>query len=80
VDGGRIYAIAFADQVEQKVLPKLRGIDLAENASKEALEKMQGVLGELGDEALLEAFRKSKDDESSGTFVWRGVTRDVLSE
>jgi len=80
VDGGRIYAIAFADQVEQKVLPKLRGIDLAENASKEALEKIQGVLGELDDEALLEAFRKSKDDESSGTFVWRGVTRDVLSE
>jgi len=80
VDGGHIYAIAFADQVEQKVLPKLRGIDLAENASKEALEKIQSVLGELGDEALLEAFQKSKDDESSGTFVRRGVTRDVLSE
>ena len=81
VDGGRIYANAFADQVEQKVLPKLRGIDLTENASKEALNKVQGVLEELGDddEPLLEAFQKSKDDESSGTFVWRGVTRNPLS-
>ena len=80
VDGTGIYKDAFADQVEQKVLPKLRGIDLAENASKGALEEIQGVLEKLGDEALLKAFRKSKDDESSGTFVWRGVTRDVLSE
>jgi peptidoglycan hydrolase CwlO-like protein len=77
VDGGRIYARAFADQVEQKVLPKLRGIDVFANASKEALDKVQGVLEELGDEDLTEAFRKSKDDESTGTFVWRGVTRAV---
>ena len=77
VDGGRIYARAFADQVEQKVLPKLRGIDIFANASKEALDKVQGVLAELEDEDLSEAFRKSKDDESTGTFVWRGVTRVV---
>src|SRR5262249_43901698 len=78
-DGRGIYKDAFADQVEQKVLPKLRGIDLADNASLEALDKVQGVLGELGDEALLEAFKKSKNDGASGTFVWRGVTRDVAS-
>jgi peptidoglycan hydrolase CwlO-like protein len=77
VDGGRIYARAFADQVEQKVLPKLRGIDIFANASKEALDTVQGVLAELGDEDLTEAFRKSKDDESTGTFIWRGVTRAV---
>src|SRR5207248_6062163 len=59
VDGTGIYKDAFADQVEQKVLPKLRDIDLAENAKK-TLKEIQDVLEKLGDEALLKAFRKSK--------------------
>jgi hypothetical protein len=60
--------------VEQKVLPKLRGIDMRESA--EALNDMEGVLEDLGDRDLQAAFQRSKDD-SSGMFVWRGVTRPI---
>jgi hypothetical protein len=73
VDGG-LYKTAFADQVEQKVLPKLRGIDVRESA--EALNEIEGVLEDLGDRDLQGAFQRSKDDPS-GMFVWRGVTRPI---
>jgi 5-methylcytosine-specific restriction endonuclease McrBC GTP-binding regulatory subunit McrB len=69
------YKIAFADQVEQKVLPKLRGIDLRESA--EALDDVQDILVDLRDEDLLNAFQRSREDESSGMFIWRGVTRSI---
>lgn len=77
VDGGHTYKTAFADQMEQKVLPKLRGIDMLESASREALDEIHRVLEDLEDSPLLEAFQRSKDDASSGTFVWRGVTRPI---
>lgn len=74
--GGDVsYKTAFADQVEQKVLPRLRGIDLNEDKSKESLDEICSLIEDLGDDALRDVFSSSKEDQSVGTFVWRGVTR-----
>lgn len=69
------YKLAFADQVEQKIIPKLRGIDLIDAAS--GLEEILGVIEDLGDQDLSRAFRRAREDQSTGMFIWRGVTRPV---
>lgn len=75
VEGGLTYKIAFADQVEQKIIPKLRGIDLSENNSRECLDEIGDLVDELGDQELRNTFFSCKDDVSAGTFIWKGVTR-----
>ena len=70
------YKDAFADQVEQKIIPKLRGIDLMEGSSRESLGQIRGLIEELEDPELLTAFNESMEN-SSGMFVWTGVTRSV---
>jgi len=70
------YKDAFADQVEQKIIPKLRGIDLMEGATRESLGQIRELIDELEDPALLDAFNVSMEN-SSGMFVWTGVTRSV---
>ncbi len=75
VNDGNSHKLAFADQVEQKVIPKLRGIDINENNSRICLDDINSLIAELGDNELESAFSSSKDDQSTGTFVWRGVTR-----
>jgi hypothetical protein len=76
VEGGTVYKTAMADQVEQKVLPKLRGIDVTQQQSTEALNVVESVLEDLGDEVLLNAVKDCHQDATYGTFNWRGVTRD----
>ena len=51
-------------------LPKLRGVMIEDN--REALDKMQNLLQELGDDALNEAFRKAKLGQY-GQFQWKGM-------
>jgi len=75
VEGGSVYRIAVADQVEQKVLPKLRGIDVSQQQATEALNIVESVLEQLDDDVLLEAVRECHQDATYGTFNWRGVTR-----
>lgn len=77
VADGRTHKIAFADQIEQKVIPKLRGIDFIGPQLNESLEITHRLIDELGDEELSRAFSQSKEDRSMGTFVWRGVTRSL---
>ena len=74
VRGGSEYKTAMADQVEQKIIPKLRGLDLIQ--SQESLNGVLDVLDELGDEVLLNTFRECQQDTMYGTFNWRGVTRE----
>ncbi len=71
------YKNAFADQVELKILPKLRGIDMMDQRSSAALGEIEKVLDELNDDPLSKAFRQSKEEDSTGTFVWHGVTRPL---
>ncbi len=77
MEGGSVYKNAFADQVEQKIIPKLRGIDLNESNSRLCLDGILQVISELGasNRNLVEAFSKSKDDQSTGTFIWRGISQ-----
>ncbi len=64
--------LAMADQIEQRILPKLRGIDLEEHAAR--IAEIQNLIIELEDKALADAFEASKSKESN-TFIWRGVDR-----
>jgi hypothetical protein len=64
--------IALADQIEQRILPKLRGIEL--DGNDEGFRKLKQVIAETSDRALLSAFENGQDSKS-GTFHWRGLDR-----
>jgi len=66
------HKCAMADQIEQRIFPKLRGVepDLAQNA----FQAIGGVIGQLGDAALETAFREGWQNQP--TFLFRGVVRD----
>jgi len=64
--------LAMADQIEQRILPKLRGIDLEEQGAH--ITEIRNLIDELEDTALAAAFEASKSKESN-TFIWRGVDR-----
>ena len=63
---------ALADQIGMRIMPKLRGIDLAQNA--EVLGRVGSIVAEVGDEPLSQTFRNASDIESnkSGFFQWTG--------
>jgi hypothetical protein len=70
------YKLAFADQVEQKIIPKIRGIDLGNENANECLSEVEGVIAELNDDELGGAFHAARtESENLGMFQWRGVTR-----
>lgn len=71
---------AFADQIEQKILPKFRGLDPAEPEVRNAFGLLNAIVDELDDQPLLKAIQSSR---SGHQFVWQGVprtdTRETLS-
>ncbi|MDR1658034.1 MAG: AAA family ATPase [Deltaproteobacteria bacterium] len=72
------YKLAFADQIEQKILPKLRGLDMNESAWTATLQTIGTIIQKLGDAPLEDAFRKAQQESTTtGMFHWRGVTRRV---
>ena len=66
------HRLAFADQMEQRILPKMRGLDIEQNRS--CFETIRAVMEKLDDKELDDAFDKAmrKDDI---LFSWYGVTR-----
>ena len=72
VSGEQRLKQAMADQIEQRILPKLRGIDLEEQGAY--ITEIRNLIDELEDKALAAAFEASKSKESN-TFIWRGVDR-----
>jgi hypothetical protein len=67
---------ALADQVEMRLLPKLRGIEM--DAAEAFLTDLAVyVEQDLHDHDLATAIRQSTEQAQAGTgqFVWRGVTR-----
>ncbi|MCJ7872105.1 hypothetical protein [Phaeobacter sp. J2-8] len=75
IEGGRGIDDALADQVEMRLLPKLRGVEVDATAPQFAKLK-SFVERELGDEALVQAIDQSMaQSEDTGQFVWSGVTR-----
>lgn len=78
VDDNDRYKLAFADQVEQKILSKLRGLEMHEESTTQTLSKIGDVISKLGDNQLAKAFKRSKDTSTRhGIFQWHGVTRDL---
>jgi predicted nucleic acid-binding Zn-ribbon protein len=70
------YKLAFADQVEQKIIPKLRGIDLVNTNANDCLDALEDIIAGLNDEELSRAFEIARtESQNLGMFQWRGVTR-----
>lgn len=66
---------AMSDQVEMRLLPKLRGLEL--DAARDGLGKLaEHVKDRLKDDALADAIDASiSASEDTGRFAWRGLTR-----
>lgn len=75
-EGGGGINDALADQVEMRLLPKLRGIEV-DMASAQFSKLQQFVEQDLGDGVLAEAIKDSMQvaADTTGQFVWSGVTR-----
>ena len=64
--------------MEQKIIPKLRGIDVGGNNTNECLSEVEEIIAKLGDEELNYAFTSARNEiENLGMFQWRGVTRRI---
>lgn len=63
---------AMGDQIEQRIFPKLRGIE--PDQFQREFGEISALIDELEDEPLKEAFRESWENQS--TFLFHGVVRD----
>jgi len=66
----------MADQIEQRIMPKLRGIELDE--AEQPLEKIRSIIEECEDMSLLKAFKQGAEPEKQ-IFIWRGLDRTEQS-
>lgn len=66
------WKITLADQLELRILPRLRGLEITDS-HREALAELQGFLTRLEDEALARAFEEACEAEF---FFWPGAVRD----
>jgi hypothetical protein len=62
----------MADQVEQRIFPRLRGIEPDLPMAQAALTTIRKVIDQLDDDPLRNAFKQSIE---SDTFIFRGVER-----
>ena len=74
VTDGATWHHAFADQVEQKILPRFRGIDIGDPAAEQALKKVREIVREVGDAQLDVAIGDSVREHQ---FVWTGLDRNA---
>ncbi len=65
-------AHAVADQIEQKIIPKLRGLDTQDDSVVQCLDYLSGRIGELNDPDLRKAFDQARGGHM---FEWQGVKR-----
>lgn len=80
VDTEDRFKLAFADQIEQKIIPKLRGLDMNDSNSNtnECINELANIIDELDDRPLSNAFIAAKNESNNmGMFTWRGVTRSL---
>jgi len=66
---------AMADQIEQRVLPKLRGLDGTEDNSKRAIQGILDLVRTLEDKQLGDAIERANAEMGGHLFVWTGVER-----
>ncbi|QDT04239.1 Chromosome partition protein Smc [Rubripirellula lacrimiformis] len=72
--GEATFNCAMADQIEQKLLPKFRGLDPSDPEVRDALDRIRGVIEELEDAEFLEALRESRNGHQ---IAWSGVDRAI---
>lgn len=65
---------AMADQIEQRIFPKLRGVEPDQGDAAQALRTIGSIVDQLDDEPLKKSFAASHQNQS--TFLFRGVIRD----
>ena len=72
---GTVVLNALCDQVEMRLLPKLRGLEL--DTARDGIGKLaEHVKEKLLDDALAEAIDESVTaSQDTGRFAWRGLTR-----
>lgn len=68
---------ALADQIEQRIMPRLRGIDVNEDHASSALDEILSTVDELGDRELHDAIDKARNAHSGQLFQWAGVVRSA---
>ncbi|WP_158624330.1 AAA family ATPase [Corallococcus sp. CA041A] len=68
----RVWKTALEDQLAQKIMPKLRGIELDSQAGGECLDSISRVL-EAHAPALRRDFERSRE-RSQGAFIWSSAT------
>ena len=66
---------AFADQIEQRLLPKLRGVQLTDDNRVE-FDRMVEVIEKIGDSELSEAIGRCLGSDDLGLFFWNGLSRE----
>ena len=66
---------AMADQIEQKILPKLRGKEVIAISSE--LDELQDIVRELQDDSLLAAIVSGRES-GQGAFMWQGLDRSEV--
>ncbi len=72
------FKLAFADQIEQKIIPKLRGSEISNPNAEECLNIIHSIVKELDDNELETSFDQAlEESENVGLFQWRGVTRTL---
>ena len=69
---------ALADQIEQRVMPKLRGIDPSTHDGANAIDKISEIVHELGDLELEQAIKSGREANEGSQFVWFGVDRGEI--
>lgn len=70
------YQAAMADQIEFKILPKFRGIDVSQASCRQALRTISTLVESLGDAKLTDAIRQcERQAQAENQFVWQGIDR-----
>ncbi len=69
--GPQSLSHAFSDQLEQRILPKLRGIDTIEYSTP--LGQIEDLIAKIGDDPLAEAVHSGRQKP---LFGWQGLNRD----
>ena len=64
----------MSDQIEQRILPKLIGLDMQMPGVDDAISTISKILEEVDDENLI---RKIKANDNNDYFQWRGLDRTV---
>jgi hypothetical protein len=68
--------MAFADQIEQRVMPKLRGLDCGSPSGTETIESLLELVADLNDDVLRKALDEGREANDGHSFVWSGVSRE----